>query len=1118
MINLDPILHDAMTGVTRLAEVCKPERDEKAYRRCRLANGAEVLLISDVTLTGAREGDDGDMDDGDDGASGSDEGSGSDGEEDGSVMDYDEDDEASGGGGASGGGMKLAACSIAFNVGYFADSVECDGLSHFLEHMVFMGSEKYPGENYFGEWLNEHWGSDNASTDSENTIFYFECNPKNLREALDIFSGFFLNPLVKLDSVEREVTAVESEFERVINNDTVRAELLLSSLAREGHPFTKFGWGNRASLTQSAPYKEGRMRDVLLEHWRKHYHAKRMSIAIVGAEELDVLEGWIDDIFGGMRGDGDAAIDLSVAESSPYASVVPMRVLTTQVKDGQHVSITHELPAWTQTRYKSKSANYLETLLGHEGHGSLFAELKRRGLASDLRAGVGMGGIDSSTAGALFGTTIKLTDEGLTRVDEVIELFFAYINMLRAKGPQEWFWNENKQLAEIDFRFREPEEASEYSERLVADIRKFAPEDVLRGPDLYETYQPDEIRELIDLMTPQKAIIVVQDHAWTGEGEDGVEHERWINFPYKKQEVDPALLEAWTRADGGDRLHYPAPNPYIASDFRLRSPIGEQEDGLTAPYIVHECGAMRIWHRLDDRFNQPRSCMYFQISMPNIPEGAYGMMLIQLFVAMVEDTVNESVYYPAHLAGMEIEVGAMSSYAGVVLSLEGLSDKLGEVAVSYFQTMTSMKIDPDRFEKRKEERLRDVHNLCLNPSRHAKRTLEIVLKQKDATQDDKAKALQAMTANDLQAFADFAWSHAHVESLMIGNLTADEARNVGHRVRQLLPGSAIPDGSWPETRVTQIPPGAHLFSISALNEDETNNVVLYHFQIGVSTWEERAFMILMQSLMAERLFDQLRTKETLGYSVNCAFDSTHEVLGFRVMVESAFHPPHFVSSRMAAFLKSFPEILENYDDASYEKTRQSVVDDILGDDINLRDEALRHWTHLVNHKYQFHRGRHVAKIISGITKVQAAEWCRKYLQPFSAESRHVSVHIHAKNHPIPPHSSEDLKGMGEPHFHVPIDLKSQWGLFEQQGSALKVDELIMPDPSEAVHRSVVRAGKHLDNDMDTVQDVGSERTTSLRSQWAADLAEMRSECGASCACRRAPKANAGGPFVLPMKK
>ena len=148
------------------------------------------------------------------------------------------------------------------------------------------------------------------------------------------------------------------------------------------------------------------MREVLLEHWRKHYHAKRMSIALVGAEDLDTLEEWVVDIFGEMRGDGDAAIDLSATQASPYASVVPIRVLTTQVKDGQHVSITHELPAWTQKNYKHKSAAYLETLLGHEGHGSLFAELKRRGWASDLRAGIGAGGIDSSTAGALFGLSL----------------------------------------------------------------------------------------------------------------------------------------------------------------------------------------------------------------------------------------------------------------------------------------------------------------------------------------------------------------------------------------------------------------------------------------------------------------------------------------------------------------------------------------------------------------------------------------------------------------------------------------------------------------------------------------------------------------------------------------
>jgi len=1103
------------SSMIRLADVHKPERDDKRYRRCRASNGMEVLLIHDASLTGdvdAGDGMDDDAEDGSDGVSDDDDGASSQSasdEGDGSVMDMDGD----GAGDGAGGGMKLAACSIAFDVGYFDDPHDCDGLSHFLEHMVFMGSEKFPGENYFGDWLNQHWGSDNASTDSEATVFYFDVNPKNLREALEIFSGFFLNPLVKLDSVDREVTAVESEFERVVNNDYVRTELLMSSVAREGHPFTKFGWGNRASLTQSAPYKEGRMRDVLLEHWRKHYHAKRMSIAVVGAEDLDTLESWIEEIFGGMRSDGDAAVDLTVTESSPYASVVPLRVLTTQVKDGQHVAITHELPAWTHKNYKHKSAAYVETLLGHEGHGSLFAELKRRGWASDLRAGIGAGGIDSSSAGSLMNTMIKLTDEGLAHVDDVVELFFAYVNMLRAKGPQEWFWNELKQLSDIDFRFREPEDASEYAERLVADIRKYAPEDALRGADLFESFKPDEISEIVNLMTPEKALILVQNHAWTDDGDD-VEKERWIGFPYKKQELTDATLTRWRDADAGTLLHYPDPNPYIARDFELRATPGEhQEQQLFAPNIVHECKVMRLWHRLDDRFNQPRACMYFQISLPNIPKGAFGMMLTQLFVAMIEDSVNESLYYPAHLAGMEVDIGAMASYSGFVLSLEGLSDKLGDLAASYFETMTSLTIDAERFEKRKEERLRDCRNLCLNPSKHAKRTLEVLLKQTDATQEEKVAALESMSVKDLQSFADGIWHHAHVESQMVGNLTQDEARRVGERIRASLPGAPIPDDAWPETRIARVPQGAHLFSIKAINDEETNNVVIYYFQLGVSTWIERAFVILMQSLMHEKLFDQLRTKETLGYSVNCSFDSTHEILGFRVLVESAFHPPHFVSSRMATFLKAWPQALENISDAEYEKTRQSVVDDILAEDINLRDESQRHWAHIVNQKYQFHRGRHVAHMVSGITKQQAADWSRKHIRPFDSQSRHVSVHIHAKNHPVPAPGHEHVTGMGDAYFDTSTDLKAKWGFYPHQGDARIVEELMIPDASEAAaHRAISRAGKHLDEDTEMIQ----EKTTSLRTQWAADSKAAKEECGANCACRRQ---KAAPVFVLPpMKK
>ena len=75
-----------------------------------------------------------------------------------------------------------------------------------------------PGENHFSDWLSKHWGSENACTDSEQTTYYFECHPKHLKEGLDIFSGYFLNPLLRMDAVEREVTAGNVvQFSRVIS-------------------------------------------------------------------------------------------------------------------------------------------------------------------------------------------------------------------------------------------------------------------------------------------------------------------------------------------------------------------------------------------------------------------------------------------------------------------------------------------------------------------------------------------------------------------------------------------------------------------------------------------------------------------------------------------------------------------------------------------------------------------------------------------------------------------------------------------------------------------------------------------------------------------------------------
>lgn len=54
---------------------------------------------------------------------------------------------------------------MAVGVGSFSDPEHLQGLSHYLEHMLFMGSEKFPNENEYDEYLTKHGGSCNAFTD-----------------------------------------------------------------------------------------------------------------------------------------------------------------------------------------------------------------------------------------------------------------------------------------------------------------------------------------------------------------------------------------------------------------------------------------------------------------------------------------------------------------------------------------------------------------------------------------------------------------------------------------------------------------------------------------------------------------------------------------------------------------------------------------------------------------------------------------------------------------------------------------------------------------------------------------------------------------------------------------
>ena len=145
-----------------------------------------------------------------------------------------------------------AAAALDTHVGSLCDPPATLGLAHFCEHLLFMGTEKYPAENDYSQFLSAHGGHSNAFTAGDHTNYFFEVAADHLLPALDRFAQFFISPLFLESSTEREMNAVDSENKKNLQEDTWRLYQLEKFLSSPLHPYHQFATGKYVAFISSA--------------------------------------------------------------------------------------------------------------------------------------------------------------------------------------------------------------------------------------------------------------------------------------------------------------------------------------------------------------------------------------------------------------------------------------------------------------------------------------------------------------------------------------------------------------------------------------------------------------------------------------------------------------------------------------------------------------------------------------------------------------------------------------------------------------------------------------------------------------------------------------------------
>lgn len=156
------------------------------------------------------------------------------------------------------------------------------------EHLIFLGSEKYPNETGFEQFIQKSGGFCNAGTDSEETTYYFRLREPFLNEGLDRFSNLIRSPLLRMDSMMREREAVDSEYSAKRNSDGARQYQLLASLSHDTHPFRKFNCGNLKTLKENID--DNVLYDSVHAFKQRHYSAHRMYVCVQSKQSLDHLQ------------------------------------------------------------------------------------------------------------------------------------------------------------------------------------------------------------------------------------------------------------------------------------------------------------------------------------------------------------------------------------------------------------------------------------------------------------------------------------------------------------------------------------------------------------------------------------------------------------------------------------------------------------------------------------------------------------------------------------------------------------------------------------------------------------------------------------------------------------
>ncbi|KAJ9059375.1 hypothetical protein DSO57_1003197 [Entomophthora muscae] len=809
---------------------------------------------------------------------------------------------------------RKASASLVVSSGSHDDPGDAPGLAHFCEHMMHMGSAKYPNGSEYANYLNDNGGDFSATTYYNHTSYQFQVNPDALDGALDIFASLFIEPAMNKGSIDREINAVQAEYEYRQKELPYKVNQVLSAVLNSTHPYARFSIGNVNTLTsQDTPQLHDRVRD----HYKKHYSANLMKLVVISPNLLEEMEKMVIPRFSQVpnfnRQPGnstmpfqqeDLAVDIYM-NPNMYTNQMVIQFIMPPIH-----SIAHQM-----------AFDYISYYLTRGDTNSLLDMQVKKGHVDWIHAKLS----EQYTDFAIYQITIALVDT--PDVDQITTDMFSYLHAIASQGLRKDRYTEYRNIT-ASKQAATPTPQKALTVKLAESMHLGIPiYNVTLNHGGILPLSHSAISQALAMFDPSCMRRVIISSAVQAS-----QHEPWFNSNYSVSPMDKPIVEDEPKTQLPTINHKATKKPAVPAPYAFS--------------LLHNDSTLRLWQIAGPPTFEPNR---LSLALADVKNKVTDLELVRIaLLSRIAWKKISKIQGKLLSVGEDINMHYFKNKLVIQIQAFRLYSSLGKILYA----LKTMRVSPDDFNRAKKHSFKLLARFkARSPSQQAHYMAMSAIQWDEVPIDALNHTLTQIDLLPFQRWLKIFLGCHQIDALLVGQENTSSIRDV---IKQFQ----VDFNDCP----TQFKPTGEIIltgeTIYRANSSSKHNsgVTVYLDLYSNSDIPSRALGALTINLIKSRFKNKIRTQEQLGYMIEAMSLKRSGGGGVAFVVQSA-KQPEYLESRIEAFLVEFVATVSAMPREVFLATRQAFLYDREAKNPSLLEIQTLHWPTILTEELNFQRGK-----------------------------------------------------------------------------------------------------------------------------------------------------------------